>query len=221
MSSPRLKLRGTRQRASRACACGCGKALFRYKGEMVLVCRETWLLVGAEDRRTILLPGAPVGEKRAAARRVLELAGMIRGRRAVEAGDKNLRVWGESVEFPKTEPSHDSMFPAVACCDEAPEGPGTTANKPLMRKREALQSEARGDRDTAGNTFVGWVRNGLPDSDTTVLVRIEDEESPIWPGFHDGEAWRHADASLMELRVLGWMELEAAAKVLDGKDSTK
>lgn len=55
----------------------------------------------------------------------------------------------------------------------------------------------------------------LPDSDLTVLLRVQDEEYPVALGFHDGEAWRYADAALVELPVIGWMDLHDAAKKLD------
>ncbi len=60
-----------------------------------------------------------------------------------------------------------------------------------------------------------WVTDSLPDSDLTVLVRTNDRELPVWPGFHDGEFWRTADASTVVGIVLGWMNLEDAAKHLD------
>jgi len=61
-----------------------------------------------------------------------------------------------------------------------------------------------------------WNTDRLPDSDTTVLIRCSGQESPIWPGYHDGEAWCSADGSELEGPVLGWMELEDAAMALDG-----
>jgi hypothetical protein len=62
----------------------------------------------------------------------------------------------------------------------------------------------------------GWITDKLPDSDMTVLMRLSDKEFPVWPGFHDGEQWMSSDASTVEGPVLGWMELEDAAKQLDG-----
>lgn len=58
---------------------------------------------------------------------------------------------------------------------------------------------------------------GLPDSETTVLMRVDDEAYPVWPGFHDGECWRNADATRADAKVLGWMPLERAAEILDAK----
>lgn len=61
-----------------------------------------------------------------------------------------------------------------------------------------------------------WVRDTMPDSDVTVLMRLDSEEYPIWVGFHDGEAWCSADASsLADGVVIGWMHLDDAAKTLD------
>lgn len=48
-----------------------------------------------------------------------------------------------------------------------------------------------------------------------VLVRIEQTDEPIWPGFHDGDCWRTADGSDVRGRVTGWMDLHDAAAVLD------
>lgn len=62
-----------------------------------------------------------------------------------------------------------------------------------------------------------WITDRLPDSDMTVLIRLSGDEYPVWPGFHDGEGWRSADASTLEGPVLGWMELDDAADFLDGK----
>jgi hypothetical protein len=67
----------------------------------------------------------------------------------------------------------------------------------------------------AGGGAVIW-NTSLPDSDVTVLVRLADEETPVWPCFHDGEFWRTADASTVCGPVAGWMHLEDAAKLLDG-----
>lgn len=60
-----------------------------------------------------------------------------------------------------------------------------------------------------------WVTGELPDSEETVLMRLADEAYPVWPGFHDGEAWRSADSSEVTGPVLGWLRLEAAAAALD------
>ena len=59
--------------------------------------------------------------------------------------------------------------------------------------------------------------NEMPDSEITVLMRLDDEEYPIWPGFWDGEKWRQADAGEVGCRVVGWMHLENAAMILDGQ----
>ena len=62
---------------------------------------------------------------------------------------------------------------------------------------------------------MNWNTTNLPDSDTTVLLRVQDEAEPIAVGFHDGECWRYADAASVDLPVLGWMELHDAAAKLD------
>jgi hypothetical protein len=46
-------------------------------------------------------------------------------------------------------------------------------------------------------------------------MRLNDEENPVWPGFHDGETWRTAAAATVSGPVLGWMNLLDAALMLD------
>lgn len=60
-----------------------------------------------------------------------------------------------------------------------------------------------------------WTTDQLPDSDTTVLMRLDDPEAPVWPGFHDGDCWRYAEANAVEVRVLGWLDIDYAAGMLD------
>jgi hypothetical protein len=61
-----------------------------------------------------------------------------------------------------------------------------------------------------------WITDRLPDADTTVLIRLSDEEYPIWPGFHDGNGWVSADGTTVQGPVMGWMEMDKAEKMLDG-----
>jgi hypothetical protein len=56
--------------------------------------------------------------------------------------------------------------------------------------------------------------NYPPDADTTVLLRLDDEELPIWGGWWDGEDWLQSDGSAVG-GVLGWMHLDDAAEKLD------
>lgn len=60
-----------------------------------------------------------------------------------------------------------------------------------------------------------WITNSLPDDEITVLMRLKDDEYPVWPGFIDEGIWCSCDASIVEGPVLGWMHLEDAAKALD------
>lgn len=48
-----------------------------------------------------------------------------------------------------------------------------------------------------------WIKDTLPDSDLTVLLRLPNGEFPVWPGFHDGEQWCSADGSTLEGPVDG------------------
>ena len=63
----------------------------------------------------------------------------------------------------------------------------------------------------------GWTRDSLPDSDTTVLVRVDDYEEPIATGYHDGDCWRFTGTGGFAIPhpVLGWMEPHHAAAKLD------
>lgn len=45
----------------------------------------------------------------------------------------------------------------------------------------------------------------MPDSDLTVILRLRNNEEPVWLGFHDGEAWRDLDG--MPVEVVRWAEL--------------
>lgn len=76
-------LTNTQQPKSKPCPCGCGMALHPYNDGMPLVCPATWKKAESQDRRTIMLPGSTLGERRTAARRVLELA------RAIKHGREN------------------------------------------------------------------------------------------------------------------------------------
>jgi hypothetical protein len=45
----------------------------------------------------------------------------------------------------------------------------------------------------------------MPDSDLTVILRLRNNEEPVWLGFHDGEEWRDLDGQPVE--VVRWAEL--------------
>lgn len=47
----------------------------------------------------------------------------------------------------------------------------------------------------------------LPDSDTTVLVHLEDGE--VWTGFLDGTTWRFVSADTIDGEVLHWAHFPA------------
>lgn len=49
----------------------------------------------------------------------------------------------------------------------------------------------------------------LPDSDTTVLVQVDDEDQSVWPGYWDdavGE-WRHAEGMPLAFPVIAWSHM--------------
>ena len=49
----------------------------------------------------------------------------------------------------------------------------------------------------------------LPDDDTLVLVALSDGE--VWPGWRDGDIWRHLDAvPITAVHVTHWMHMPPA-----------
>ncbi len=102
--------------------------------------------------------------------------------------------------------------PAAHACADKVFGPNNWSMKQTAADSFVCTRTALG---LAEALAVGWVCDRLPDADTTVLIRCSGEEYPVWPGFHDGEKWCSADASTLEGPVLGWMELEEAASILD------
>ncbi|WP_312548142.1 DUF551 domain-containing protein [Massilia sp.] len=58
---------------------------------------------------------------------------------------------------------------------------------------------------------VTWiaVEESLPDDETLVLLAHDDTE--VWPGWRDGEVWRHLDAMpITTERITHWTHLPAA-----------
>lgn len=81
----------------------------------------------------------------------------------------------------------------------------TTAKTPLHRPAHLVRGLKQGQ----------W-QSGLPDSDTTVLVRTTDDDMPIAGAFHDGETWRDSTAEAIRAELIrGWMHLDRAAHLLD------
>lgn len=48
------------------------------------------------------------------------------------------------------------------------------------------------------------VTERLPATDDTVIVRLRNNEEPVWLGYHDGEQWRDTDGQPVE--VVRWAE---------------
>ena len=61
-----------------------------------------------------------------------------------------------------------------------------------------------------------WNTTEIPDADTTVLLRVKDDEYPLQIGYWDGTKYLTADTDWRIDRVTGWMHLDAAAQKLDG-----
>jgi len=52
------------------------------------------------------------------------------------------------------------------------------------------------------------VDEGLPDSDTMVLIACKEGYSePVWMGYHDGETWRDVEATDLQNLVTHWRDL--------------
>ena len=66
-------------------------------------------------------------------------------------------------------------------------------------------------RDSEWTIIPTWIdpQQQLPDDETTVLIRLIGDSGPVWIGYHDGEAWRYADAQTVTngRKVTGWMHL--------------
>lgn len=57
---------------------------------------------------------------------------------------------------------------------------------------------------------VTWtkVADAMPDSDTTVLVQLVDDNEPTWLGFHDGLGWCDVSTGgYFSGRVVAWAEM--------------
>ncbi len=54
-----------------------------------------------------------------------------------------------------------------------------------------------------------------PDSAITILLRLDDPENPVWPGFYDMQTWWLADGSTCDAKIIGWMHLDEAAVLID------
>lgn len=52
---------------------------------------------------------------------------------------------------------------------------------------------------------ITWNTEGLPDSDTTVLVQAASGD--VGEGFHDGEEWRWASSSRIRGKVKAWADM--------------
>lgn len=60
------------------------------------------------------------------------------------------------------------------------------------------------------NETITWCRPAerMPDDDETVLLKVDDESQPVWPGYHDGDdGWRMADGMPIEAAVLAWARM--------------
>ena len=58
-----------------------------------------------------------------------------------------------------------------------------------------------------------YVEDGMPDSETTVLVFAPGADNPVWFGYHDGESWYAVDGmeygndEEIVAEVVAWAEM--------------
>lgn len=78
---------------------------------------------------------------------------------------------------------------------------------------EALKSEPKKP---------GAWHTDLPDDEISVLARVESDEYPIMPAYHDAErGWVNSESrSVIVQPVLGWLDLHEAAAILDASKPT-
>ncbi|WP_194720784.1 DUF551 domain-containing protein [Noviherbaspirillum malthae] len=64
---------------------------------------------------------------------------------------------------------------------------------------------------SSANTLT-WtmVSERMPDSDMTVMLFDPTSDEPVWPGYHDGEAWKFADG--MPANPTHWAEMPEGPK---------
>jgi hypothetical protein len=87
---------------------------------------------------------------------------------------------------------------------------GIIASPSVVRELQVINSAIERIKQTPD-----WqpISQGLPDSDSTVLIAIENADEPIWIGFHDGEQWRYLDATaVLPLRVTHWANFPEGPK---------
>lgn len=58
-------------------------------------------------------------------------------------------------------------------------------------------------------------KDGLPDSDLTVLAFSPEANEPVWLMFHDGECWVYPDGTPTHLAVTHWAEMPAGPNRTD------
>ncbi len=54
-----------------------------------------------------------------------------------------------------------------------------------------------------------------PDDNTTVLLRIDNDEDPITTGFIENRCYRFEEGGRILSPILGWLHLDEAARLLD------
>jgi hypothetical protein len=96
--------------------------------------------------------------------------------------------------------------------DEPGAAVGVGVEKPELRQTNLKQT---GAASATAAPDSNWITDELPDDEMTVLMRLKDDEFPVWPGFRDDGVWNSCDGSTVQGPVLGWMHLEYAAHCLD------
>ncbi|WP_119154182.1 DUF551 domain-containing protein [Caldimonas tepidiphila] len=56
------------------------------------------------------------------------------------------------------------------------------------------------------------VAERLPDDDTTVLLAVECDDEPTWPGFHSEGGWYYVSGARVAARVTHWADMPGGPK---------
>jgi hypothetical protein len=88
---------------------------------------------------------------------------------------------------------------------------------PALHK-QALQAEAcareQAPRAAQAKPATHWHKD-KPDADIRVLIRVDSPDYPLAVGFTDGSVWHFDDGFSVAGTVLGWLDLDDAAALLD------
>lgn len=72
----------------------------------------------------------------------------------------------------------------------------------------ALKNEQPASSEPHCSEVLHWhdVSDELPDAETTVLFFAPEYSEPVWPGWWDGEHWRHDGGGKIPKTITHWAE---------------